>query len=94
MNSYPNLNFNPRFGSAVGAEVGSIRSMNIHPYNTIKNALWVTNAGENEDDVGRILVFDTCAEVNGMRSYLKTLVNVKTNPGAQVRVRVRVRVTT
>lgn len=73
------------FGSEVGESVGNIRSMMIHPYNHIKNALFIANAGENEDEYGRVLVFDNCAEINGMRSYVKTLVNTKehNNPGAQ-----------
>lgn len=71
------------FGSAVGSTIGSIRGMVTHPYGGIKDALFVTNAGENEDEVGRVLVFDTCAEVNSMRPFLKTLVDVRTSPGAQ-----------
>jgi hypothetical protein len=71
------------FGSAVGSTIGSIRSMVTHPYGAIKDALYVTNAGENEDEIGRVLVFDTCAEVNSMRPFLKTLVDVRTSPGAQ-----------
>jgi hypothetical protein len=60
------------FGGAIGSTVGSIRGMVNHPY-----------GGENEDETGRVLVFDSCAEVNGMRPYLKTLVDVRTSPGAQ-----------
>ena len=71
------------FGTAVGSAVGSIRSMVTHPYGGIKDALYITNAGEYEDETGRVLVFDTCAEVNGMRPYIKTLVDVRTSPGAQ-----------
>lgn len=71
------------FGSAVGSTVGSIRTMVTHPYGGIKDALYVTNAGENEDEIGRVLVFDTCAEVNGMRPFIKTLVDVHSSPGAQ-----------
>lgn len=71
------------FGTAVGSKVGSIRSMVTHPYGGIKDALYITNAGEYEDETGRVLVFDTCVEVNGMRPYLKTLVDVRASPGAQ-----------
>jgi hypothetical protein len=71
------------YGSASGKAVGSIRSMIIHPYGAIKNALFLGNAGENEDDRGRVLVFDNCNSVNGMRNYVKTLVNVDSTPGAQ-----------
>lgn len=71
------------FGSAIGSTVGSIRGMVNHPYGTIKDAFFIANAGENEDDVGRVLVFDSCAEVNGMRPYLKTLVDIRSSPGAQ-----------
>lgn len=71
------------FGGTVGSTVGSIRSMVSHPYGTIKDALYVANAGENEDEIGRVLVFDTCAEVNGMRPFIKILVDIHTNPGAQ-----------
>mmetsp|Transcript_35424 Transcript_35424/g.33616 ORF Transcript_35424/g.33616 Transcript_35424/m.33616 type:complete len:335 (-) Transcript_35424:388-1392(-) len=71
------------YGSAAGKAVGSVRSMVIHPYGAIKNALFIANAGENEDDRGRVLVFDNCATVNGMRNYMKTLVTVDSTPGAQ-----------
>ena len=71
------------FGGAIGSTVGSIRGMVNHPYGGVKDAFYVANAGENEDETGRVLVFDSCAEVNGMRPYLKTLVDVRTSPGAQ-----------
>ena len=71
------------FGSAVGSAVGSIRSMVVHPYLGIKDALYITNAGEYEDERGRVLVFDTCAEVNSMRPFIKTLVDIGSSPGAQ-----------
>eukprot|EP00596_Hydrurales_sp_CCMP1899_P010570 CAMPEP_0119055648 /NCGR_PEP_ID=MMETSP1177-20130426/75842_1 /TAXON_ID=2985 /ORGANISM="Ochromonas sp, Strain CCMP1899" /LENGTH=316 /DNA_ID=CAMNT_0007036223 /DNA_START=195 /DNA_END=1142 /DNA_ORIENTATION=+ len=71
------------FGGSVQNAPGSIRSMVIHPYEGIKDALFVANAGDYDGDNGRVLVFDTCADLNGMRSYIKTLVDLSTTSGAQ-----------
>lgn len=60
----------------------SIRSLAIHSYKGVKNALFVANAGSGTD-FGRILVFDNCADLNGMRPFIKTLVDGRIVAGAQ-----------
>jgi hypothetical protein len=71
------------FGRPVDTVPGSIRSMAIHPYGNVKNALYVANAGRSDIDSGRILVFDTCAGLSGRHTYLKTLVDVRDVAGAR-----------
>jgi hypothetical protein len=57
--------------------------MTIHPYNGDSDALYVANSGGETIDHGRVLVFSTCAGLSGRRSYLKTLVDVRTVHGAR-----------
>lgn len=71
------------FGRATESVPGSIRTLLIHPYKGVRNSLFVTNAGNDARDPLRILVFDTCSGLNGMRSYVKTLVDARNVPGAQ-----------
>ena len=71
------------FGGSDLSAPGAIRSMTIHPYNGDSDALYVANSGGENIDHGRILVFSTCAGLSGRRSYLKTLVDVRTVHGAR-----------
>ena len=71
-----------RLGRTLDPAPSSIRSLIIHSYKGVKNALFVANAGSGTD-FGRILVFDNCAGLNGMRPFLKTLVDQRTVSGAQ-----------
>ena len=71
------------FGRPVDPIPESIRSMAIHPYGSVKNALFITNAGKNGIDSGRVLVFDTCTGLSGSHTFLKTLVDVRNVHGAR-----------
>lgn len=71
------------YGSGSAPIPSGLRSIMVHPYNGIKDALYVANAGEESDDRSRILVFDTCSPINGLRSYLATIVTSTHSSGVE-----------
>lgn len=79
----PNILWYGTTGRSNSPIPSSFRGIFIHPFNGIKDALFIANAGEASDDNARVLVFDTCSSINGQRPYLTTLVSAKNTPGAE-----------